>query len=89
MLLTGAGFLLKSFVAMCRPWTRVDPHGVVAARFSLSAAKKYDAAANVRAFHEALVERLRLAPDVESAAGISSLLLSRPVDRIGSGSRRP
>jgi predicted permease len=53
-----------------------DPRGVVAASISLPGAR-YDTDTKVVAFHEALGERLRSAPGVESAAGITSLLLSR------------
>ena len=76
VLLTGAALFLRSFAAMQAVDLGFDPRGVVAARISLSRAK-YDNATKIVAFYEALTERLRAAPDVESAAGITSFLLSR------------
>jgi putative ABC transport system permease protein len=76
VLLTGAALFLRSFAEMQAVDLGFDPRGVVAARISLPGAR-YDSATRVVAFYEALVERLRAAPGVESAAGISSLLLSR------------
>jgi putative ABC transport system permease protein len=76
VLLTGAGLLLRSFALMQAADLGFDPRGVVAARISLPSTK-YDTDAKVAAFHDALAERLRSSPDLESAAFISSLLLSR------------
>ena len=76
VLLTGAALFLRSFAEMQAVDLGFDPRGVVAARISLPGAR-YDSATRVVAFYEALVERLRAAPGVESAAGISSLLLGR------------
>jgi putative ABC transport system permease protein len=76
VLLTGAGLLLRSFVEMQVVDLGFEPRGVVVSGISLPGAK-YDTPAKVVAFHEALAERLRSAPDVESAAGITSLLLDR------------
>ncbi len=76
VLLTGAALFLRSFAEMQAVDLGFDPRGVVAARISLPAAR-YDSATRVVAFYEALVERLRAAPGVESAGGISTLLLGR------------
>jgi putative ABC transport system permease protein len=76
VLLTGAALLLRSFAEMQAVDLGFDPRGVVAARISLPGAR-YDNATKAVAFYEALTERLRAAPDVESAAGITSFLLSR------------
>jgi putative ABC transport system permease protein len=76
VLLTGAALLLRSFAGMQGVDLGFDPRGVVAARISLPGAKYGDAAKAV-AFYEALTERLRAEPDVESADGVTSFLLSR------------
>ncbi len=76
VLLTGAALLLRSFAEMQSVDLGFDPRGVVAARVSLPTAR-YDNEAKAVAFYEALTERLRAAPGVESAAGITSFLLSR------------
>jgi putative ABC transport system permease protein len=75
VLLTGAALLLRSFAEMQAVDLGFEPRGVVAARISLPGAT-YDDAKSV-AFYEALDERLRASPDVESAAGITTFLLSR------------
>jgi putative ABC transport system permease protein len=76
VLLSGAALLLRSFAEMEGVDLGFDPRNVVVARISLPSAA-YDNATKVVAFYEALTERLSAAPDVESAAGITSLLLSR------------
>jgi len=76
VLLAGAALLLRSFAEMQGVELGFDPRSVVAARISLPSAR-YDNAPKLVAFYEALTERLSAAPDVESAAGITSLLLSR------------
>jgi putative ABC transport system permease protein len=75
VLLTGAALLLRSFAEMQAVDLGFEPRGVVAARISLPGAT-YDDAKSV-VFYEALDERLRASPDVESAAGITTFLLSR------------
>ena len=76
VLLTGAALFLRSFVLMQAVDLGFDPRSVVAARVSLPGAK-YDTAAKAVAFYEALGERLRAVPGVESADGITSFPLSR------------
>jgi putative ABC transport system permease protein len=76
VLLTGAALLLRSFAEMQGVDLGFDPRGVVAARISLPSAR-YDNATEAVAFYEALTERLRAEPDVESAAGITSFVLGR------------
>ncbi len=76
VLLTGAGLLLRSFAEMQAVDLGFEPDGVIAAGISLPGAR-YDTEAKVVAFHEALGERLRSAPGVESTAGITTLLLDR------------
>ena len=76
VLLTGAALLLRSFAEMQAVDLGFEPRGVVAARISLPGAT-YDDASKAAAFYEALDERLRASPDVESAAGITTFLLSR------------
>jgi putative ABC transport system permease protein len=53
-----------------------DPQHTVAVPIRLPPAK-YDNDAKTMAFHEALAERLRAAPGIESVAAITSLLLDR------------
>jgi predicted permease len=76
VLLTGAALLLRSFAEMQAVDLGFEPRGVVAARISLPSAR-YDNEAKAVAFYEALVERLRAEPGVESAAGITAFLLGR------------
>jgi putative ABC transport system permease protein len=76
VLLTGAALLLRSFLELQAVDLGFDPRGVVAARISLPGAK-YDDATRALAFYEALTERLRAEPDVESVGGITSFLLGR------------
>jgi predicted permease len=76
VLLTGAGLLLRSFVQMQAVDLGFDPQHVVAAPISLPPAK-YDNDAKTMAFHDALAERLRATPGIESVAAITSLLLDR------------
>ena len=75
VLLTGAALLLRSFAQMQVVDLGFDPRGVVAARVTLPSAK-YANRAQAVAFYEALGERLRAQPDVESTAGITTFLLS-------------
>jgi putative ABC transport system permease protein len=76
VLLTGAALLIRSFAEMQGVNLGFDPRSVVAARISLPGAK-YANTARIAAFYEALTGRLSAAPGVESAAGITTLLLSR------------
>jgi putative ABC transport system permease protein len=76
VLLTGAGLLLRSFAQMQAVDLGFDPHNVVAARISLPPAG-YDNDAKTIAFHDALAERLRSTPGIDSVAGITTLLLDR------------
>ena len=76
VLLTGAALFLRSLAQMQDVDLGFDPRNVVAARISLPGAK-YDSPAKIAAFYEALSERLSAAPDVESAGGITSVLLGR------------
>ena len=76
VLLTGAALLLRSFAEMQAVDLGVDPRSVVAAHISLPD-ERYGEANKAVAFYEALIERLGAAPNVESAAGITSFLLSR------------
>ena len=76
VLLTGAGLLLRSFVQMQAVDLSFDPQYLVAAPISLPLAKD-DNDAKTTAFHDALAERLRATPGIESVAAITSLLLDR------------
>jgi putative ABC transport system permease protein len=76
LLLTGAGLLLRSFVQLQAVDLGFEPEHVVVGHVSLPRAK-YAGPAKGVAFFEALTERLGALPDVQSAAGATSLLLSR------------
>ena len=76
VLLTGAALLLRSFAQMQGVNLGFEPRSVVAARVSLPGAK-YDKPTKIVAFYEALTARLSAAPEVDSAAGVTSFLLSR------------
>ena len=76
VLLTGAGLLLKSFARM----RAVDPgfrsSGVVTFGVSLSRAA-FPNAADIRAFHASVVDRLRQVPGVEAATMVNWIPLGR------------
>jgi putative ABC transport system permease protein len=76
VLLTGAALLLRSVAEMQAVDLGFDPRSVLSARISLPAAR-YDNETKTVAFYEALTERLRTSPGVESADGISAFLLGR------------
>ncbi len=75
VLLTGAGLLLRSFAQMQSVDLGFDAHNIIAARISLPSAR-YDDGAKSIAFFEALLERIRATPGVESAGGVTALLLN-------------
>ncbi|HEX5474701.1 MAG TPA: ABC transporter permease [Vicinamibacterales bacterium] len=76
VLLTGAGLLLRSFAHMQAVDLGFDPDQMVVGHVSLPPAK-YDAGAKSVTFFESLTDRLRAVPGIQSAAGATSLLLSR------------
>jgi putative ABC transport system permease protein len=76
VLVTGAGLLLRSFAEMQAVDPGFDPRNVVVGHLSLPRAK-YDVAQKTVGFYEALTDRLNALPGVESAAGTTSLLLTR------------
>jgi predicted permease len=71
-LLAGAGLMMTSFARTLAVDTGFDPQGVLTASVSLPVTRYPDAASR-RQFGEALVERLRAAPGVNTAA-VSSIL---------------
>jgi putative ABC transport system permease protein len=74
-LLICAGVLVKSFAELIRVDPGFDPRNVLTARISLPAS--YATAESQRAFHAALVARLRALPGVRAAATIQDLPLRR------------
>jgi putative ABC transport system permease protein len=72
-LLICAGVLVKSFTELIRVDPGFDPRNVSTARVSLPST--YETAESQRAFHDALLERLRALPGVHAAATIQDLPL--------------
>jgi hypothetical protein len=72
VLLTGAGLLVRSFVRL----QNIDPgfrsEGLLTSRVSLPGAR-YPEAANIITFFQQALERIRVVPGVQDAAGISFL----------------
>ncbi|HEY1938254.1 MAG TPA: ABC transporter permease [Candidatus Angelobacter sp.] len=71
VLLISAGLLFKSFVHLRTSDLGCVTENVLTARYGLPE-KKYDTAAKVTAFHEALLERVRSLPGVRAAGLIST-----------------
>jgi putative ABC transport system permease protein len=74
--LVGAGLLLRSFLELERVPLGFRPEQILTFRAALPASR-YDRGAKRTAFYQQLVERLRALPGAQSAAGTSSLPLSR------------
>jgi putative ABC transport system permease protein len=75
LLLTGAGLLLKSFVALQRVDPGFEPQGVLTFDMALPSAR-YAKPQQARAFFAELEERIAALPGVESVAGVTGLPLS-------------
>ncbi len=73
-LLICAGVLVKSFTELIRVDPGFDPRNVLTARISLPSSYTAD---QQRAFHDALLERMRALPGVHAAATIQDLPLRR------------
>ena len=72
LLLTGAGLMIRSFMALQRTEPGLDPVGVLVANVALPAAK-YSTDERNRVFFGAVLERLAAAPQVRSAAIVDPL----------------
>ncbi|HXY30235.1 MAG TPA: ABC transporter permease [Gemmatimonadaceae bacterium] len=75
VLLIGAGLMLRSFVNLVRVNPGFDPERVLTARVDLNWTR-YDSAAKVRAFTNALLARLGETPGVVAVASASSFPLN-------------
>lgn len=76
VLLTGAGLMVRTFVAL----NDVDPGFVTEGVLSLRVAPptaRYPEPEQVRAFYEGVLDRLGAVPGVQAAGGITTLLLPR------------
>jgi putative ABC transport system permease protein len=76
VLLVGAGLLLRSFAALQAVEPGFRTERVLSFRVTTGSAS-YPAPAQVRAFHDALLERIEAIPGVEGATAISTLFLAR------------
>jgi putative ABC transport system permease protein len=72
VLLMGAGVMARSFVSLRNVDIGVDSHNVLAMRLSLPDAR-FRTAAQKSAFFDAVLERLRALPGVESAGAVDDL----------------
>jgi predicted permease len=75
VLLAGAGLMLRSFLHVVRSDLGFEPHRVVATQVLLPGGRYADTA-KIRAFTQAVVQRLQALPGVESAAATNFLPLS-------------
>jgi len=75
VLLIGAGLLVRSFVALHQVDPGFDPDGLLTFSVAVPPAK-YAAPAQVAAFYDEALDRLRALPAVESAAGVLTLPFS-------------
>lgn len=80
VVLIGAGLALRSLVRLLGINQGFDPHHVLAAHISLPGAK-YPKPADVSAFYQQALRRIRALPGVESAAAASEL----PLEGYGNG----
>ena len=76
MLLVAAGLMLRSFAALRAVDLGMETEGILAARISPSPAR-YAGGPEVRRFYSDFLDRLEARPEVESAAAVSTVLLSR------------
>jgi putative ABC transport system permease protein len=72
ILLAGAGLLLRTFASLTSIAPGFRPDNVVVAKVSLPY-WKYSTGARQSAFRDALLERARLAPEVEAAGAVAAL----------------
>jgi putative ABC transport system permease protein len=77
VLLVGAGLLMRSFVRLQRVDVGFDPTGVQVASIRLPDAR-YPDTARYEAFYSTLLDRVRQAPGVQSAALVSSAPFAGP-----------
>ena len=75
VLLTGAGLLLRTFVGLQRTELGFETRNVLAMSLGIPGAK-YPQAAQVTAFYDGLLTRLRQIPGVQSAGTVTSMMLS-------------
>jgi predicted permease len=76
ILLVGAGLMARSFVAMSRERTNLDPRGVLTGAVTLPVATYPDDAARL-AFFDAVMPRIAALPGVTCASGTNVLPLGR------------
>ncbi len=81
ILLSGAGLLIRSLVALEHVNPGFDPHGVITFTTELPD-PRYPKAEMAMAFYRQLFERIRALPGVQSASGVLPLPLSDAVIRI-------
>jgi putative ABC transport system permease protein len=77
VLLVGAGLLLRSFAEVLKVDPGFKPDGVLTLRVSLPEAV-YNKPEQVRAFYDALVDRVQKLPGVQAAGAVSALPLGDP-----------
>jgi putative ABC transport system permease protein len=75
VLLTGAGLLLRTFVGLQRTQLGFETKNVMTMSLAIPGAK-YSQPAQVAAFYDGLVTRLRQIPGVQSAGTVSTMMLS-------------
>ncbi|MGH7524102.1 MAG: ADOP family duplicated permease [Gemmatimonadales bacterium] len=75
VLTLAAGLLVRSYRQLAEVNPGFDPDGVLAIAMNVPGAR-YDNAAKISGFYDALVRRVAALPDVESAAVVSSLPLT-------------
>ena len=81
ILLSGAGLLIRSLVALEHVNPGFDPHGVITFTTELPD-PRYPKAEMAMAFYRQLFERIRALPGVQSASGVLPLPMSDAVIRI-------
>jgi putative ABC transport system permease protein len=75
LLLSGAGLMLKSFLALNAVDPGFNPHGLITTKIALPGTQ-YTKSDQTAAFLDRLLERLRGMPAIESASAITTLPLS-------------
>lgn len=76
ILLTGAGLLIRSFVQLQQVQLGFRPDHLLTMQLALPATK-YESPEQRLAFYDGLIERVRAVPEVQGAAAISDIFLSK------------